>query len=397
MSDLYDVLVIGGGPAGGAAAYFLGEAGQRVLVLEKEMLPRYKTCGGGLSATLLEQFPFSFEPVIQARVTEIAYALGQRWVSVPASGGPLCMVMRADFDAHLLAQARAEVRQGVCVRRVEESEEGIQVHAGDGQVFRGRYLVAADGANSSAARSLGLRQGKTLAAALEVEAPATPEAMRRFASTMVFVFGEIPRGYLWIFPKADHLSVGIGALRPKPGQLQAVLRRVMARFGISLEGLPLHGHPLPIYTRREPIATRRALLVGDAAGLVDPFSGEGIRFALKSGRLAAEAILSGQIDRYAERVYRQIGLEHRLAAALAQLFYRFPRTCFALGVRNPFTTQAFLDLLDDRAGYAQVIARMFGTLPVFFLAESLAALAGLVGGAERKRRLREAFYPAART
>lgn len=394
LSDIYDVIIVGGGPGGGTAAYFLGEARQRVLVLEKESLPRYKPCGGGLSSGLLEQFPFSFEPVIESRVKAISYALGKHTVTIQLPVKTMHMVMRDGFDAFILAHANVEVRQGVAVKKVYEIEDRVVVQTGNGERFEGRYLIASDGANSIVARSLGLRQGRLLAAAIEIEAPVPPDIFARFADTPTFIFGEIRLGYLWIFPKAKHLSVGIGALHPGPGELQATLRRVMARYGIALGDAPLHGHPLPIYTRREPIATRRTLLVGDAAGLVDPFSGEGIRFAMKSGRLAAESILAGRPEHYPALVYRRIGLNHTLAAGLGLLFYHFPGLCYALGVRNPFATYAFVDLLSDQASYMQVILRLFASLPVFLVTESVAALAGLLGGPERREWIKKAVYPA---
>ena len=390
--DLYDAIVVGAGPGGATAAFFLGEAGKKVLVLEKETLPRYKACGGGLSTGLLEQFPFSFEPVIESRVRAITYTLGKRSVTVPLPDRPMRTVMRDDFDAHILAHARAEVRQGCAVKSVRELDDRVVVETREGAVFQALALVAADGANSVVARALGLRRKKNLVGAIEVEAAVSPEVMERFADRPVFIFGEIDRGYLWIFPKSRHLSVGIGAFHPKPGELQSTLKRVMGEFGIQVEGQPTHGHPIPIYTRREKIATARALLVGDAAGLVDPLSGEGIQYAIKSGRLAAQAILSGQIEAYPDRVYREIGSSHRFGVGLALFYYQFPRLCFWLGVRNPLSTRAFVDLLSDRADYPEVILRIIGTLPLFLLSETIAALAGLAGGPARKQAVRAAVY-----
>lgn len=393
MPGIYDAIVVGAGPAGSSAAYFLGEAGKHVLVLEKESLPRYKPCGGGLSARLLEQFPFSFDPVIESRVRAISYALGGQTFTVPLSGRPVYMVMRDRFDAHILAHARAEVRQGTTVRSVTEAEDRVLVETRDGQRFEGRYLIGADGANSVVARAVGLRRGKVLAAAIEAEVPVPPAAMHRFVDVPLFIFGEVQMGYLWIFPKRDHLSVGIGALHPERGQLRATLARVMARYGVSVQDVHLYGHPLPIYTRREPVATARTLLVGDAAGLVDPLTGEGIRFGIKSGRLAAEAILAGRPNRYLARIYRQIGLNHSLGLGLAWLFYHFPRASFELGVRNPFATRAFVDLLSDRAGYAGVILRLLGTQLIYLPIEALSALVGLLGGPERQHWVRSLVYP----
>jgi geranylgeranyl reductase family protein len=394
MSKLiYDAIVVGGGPAGGTAAYFLGQAGCRVLLLEKEQVPRYKTCGGGLSARLLDMFPFSFDHLIESRVETIRYALQEDSITIPVPEPSLVMVMRSKFDAYLLSKTRAEIKTGIAVQRITEEEDRVRVHTREGGTFEGRFLVAADGANSIAARSLGLRRNKRLAAAIEMEVPASPEIMQRFSNTVTFVFGEVRRGYLWVFPKAEHLSVGIGALRPKPGELQTTLRSVMDRWGIPLAGVPVHGHPLPIYRRRERISTAHSLLAGDAAGLVDPFNGEGIRFAIKSGRLAADAILNGRLDRYPLAVHRQIGREHSLAAILAQLFYHFPGACYLLGMRNPFTTQAFLDLLSDRARYWEVLLSIFGSLPAYLTTEFLAVMAGYLGSPEQARRIRSAVYP----
>lgn len=385
MSDIYDVIIVGAGPGGATAAYFLGEAGKRVLVLEKETLPRYKPCGGGLSLRMLEaMFPFTFEPVVESRVKTVTFALGRREITLSVPAGSVVMVMRDKFDTYLLARARATVRQGAAVRQVTETMDRVIVETNDGAVFEGRYLIGADGAKSVVARDLGLRRGRLMGAAIEAEAPVSPEIMERFGSEMMLILGEVRYGYLWIFPKADHLSVGIGALHPKPGELQATLSNVMARYGINIDRTMLRGHPLPLYTHREPISTARALLVGDAASLMDPLTGEGIRLAIKSGRLAAEAIASGRPNRYAAWVHWQIEICHAWGVGLAKVFFQFQGSFFRIGLLNPMAARAFLSMLADDGDYPHVIVRMLLSLPVQLVAKAVGAIASVFSGLRRR-------------
>jgi len=256
-----------------------------------------------------------------------------------------------------------------------------------------RAEIGADGANSVVARALGLRSQRTLAAAIEAEVPLPPEAMRWFEQRMVFIFGKIHYGYLWIFPKHDHLTIGIGALHPKAGELQRTLKEVMSRYGISLEGVTLHGHPIPIYTHHEAVSTARTLLVGDAAGLADPLSGEGIRFAIKSGRLAAESILSGRPQNYPRDLHRLIGLSHRLTMLFSMSFYFFQAPFLFLGTPNPFSTQAVVEMLADRMTTTEFILLGFFTLPIFAGTELAARFLSRLGQIRLSERLRAWIYP----
>ena len=374
--------------------FFLGEAGKKVLLLEKETLPRYKACGGGLSTGLLEQFPFSFEPVIEIRGSRaITYTLGKRSVTVPLPDRPMRTVMREDFDALILANARAEVRPGCAVKSVRELDDRVMVETREGALFfkPGPWLPRTGQTRWLPAHSACAGR-RTWLPRLRSKQPFPPRSWNDLQTAQYSFLARSPGDICGFFPNPATFRSEIVAFHPKPGKLQSTLKRVMGEYGIQVEGQPTHGHPIPVYTRREKIATARALLVGDAAGLVDPLSGEGIRYAVKSGRLAAQAILSGRIEDYPDRVYREIGSSHRFGVWLAIFFYQLPRLCFWLGVRNPLSTRAFVDLLSDRANYPEVILRIIVTLPVFLLTETAAALAGLAGGPARKQAVRAAVY-----
>jgi geranylgeranyl reductase family protein len=355
----YDAIVVGAGPAGGSAAYWLGEAGKRVLVLERKRLPRYKTCGGGVPKAVFERFPFDFTPVVEREIGRIRFRFRDgREVLAAMSGYPVAMVMRDRFDAFLLDHARAEVRDGAAVVAVRQDADGVEVETRARESFRARYVIGADGAGSRVAREAGLRHEGLIGAALEAEVPVGPDVLQAYADTVLFLFGAFPQGYLWVFPKAEHLSVGIGALQAGSPEMRATLEREMGKLGIDVTGAPQRGHPLPIYTRHRPLHRGRVMLAGDAAGLIDALLGEGIRHAVDSGRMAAEAVLADDVRSYTRRVQRTIGNNLLWGLRWARLFYEHPRGSFDLGVRNPIFLDEFLRIFAGRRSYRGMALRI---------------------------------------
>jgi geranylgeranyl reductase family protein len=367
----FDVVVAGAGAGGAATAYHLARAGLRTLVVEKARLPRYKACGGAIPRTALGDFDVDFQDVIEGIPREacITYP-GLPETNIPLDGGPVLMVMRSRFDAFLLSCSGAEVMEGTAIDGVDEEAGRVRVRAGE-RTLTARYLVGADGATSLVARALGLRGGRQWGGTLEAEVPleGRTELRGRYGHRAVFALGVVPDGYAWVFPKAEVLSVGIGRFRPGRTNLRGLLAREMDRLGIPLEGASLHGHPLPSYQilpwpswgaaawrttgdgPQERLSTRRCLLVGDAAGLVDPFLGEGIRYAMISGRLGAEAIAGDDLSGYDQAVWRTVGHNLATAGEVARIFHLVPLLGYILGVRSPAVVRQFVELLSGRRSY----------------------------------------------
>ncbi|HEX3467934.1 MAG TPA: geranylgeranyl reductase family protein [Candidatus Elarobacter sp.] len=288
MSAAYDAVVIGAGPAGCAAAYDLVAAGRSVLLVDQRAFPRVKACAGGVTVKTLRALRYSIAPVIREVCSEMVVARGYERARTLASNDPLCaMTVREELDAYCLRQtvARgAEFRIAKRIAAVVEDETGVDVTLDDEPV-RARYLVAADGVNSRVRQLLGGAppvRGFALEACVARERAAIPP--------MVFQFGVVEAGYGWLFPKGDHVNVGLytndPAVRISRDDVAAFAERKLGTDALT----GFVGHHIGLGGCELTQPWRRVFLVGDAAGLVDPLLGEGIYNAIVSGQAAARAI-----------------------------------------------------------------------------------------------------------
>jgi geranylgeranyl reductase family protein len=293
----YDVAVVGAGPAGSSAARAAAEAGARVVVLDRAAFPRYKTCGGGLIGPSLAALPG--KPPARAEITRVSLSLaGGRRRTRSVAEPCLQMVTRAELDEWLLtraAEAGAEVRVPCRVRSVDD--DVLETDAG---AIRAAVVVAADGTSSRLAHDVGVRLAH-VDLGLEVELDAGPLA-GEWADRVHLDWGPIPGSYAWVFPKGDTLTVGVIAARGAGEATRGYLRDFVRWVG--LERLPVvheSGHLTRCRTPTSPLGRGRVLLAGDAAGLLEPWTREGISFAVRSGALAGSAAAagpSGAVERY---------------------------------------------------------------------------------------------------
>lgn len=339
--ERFDALVVGAGPAGSLTAYHLASAGRSVLLAEKARFPRDKPCGGGLTTRAVRLLPFSVEPVVEDVVDRFEFRLryGSKFER-GSTGRPLCMMtQRRRLDAYLAeraAAAGAELRDGAKVADVDVRDDAVSATVGGSRV-EAAVLIGADGANGVTARTLGLAGDYTYGVAFEGNIPYGPASEMRYRGRLVLELGIVPGGYGWVFPKGDHVNVGIGGWESEGPRLRGLLRRVCEAHG--LEDAPiseLRGHRLPLRRRDSRIARCRAALVGDAAGLVDPLSGDGMYEAFYSAKLASEAaldVLAGRaagLEAYARRLTDGLASMTSASWRAKLALDRFPRLAFGI-------------------------------------------------------------------
>jgi geranylgeranyl reductase family protein len=370
MTCDYDVLIAGAGPAGCAAAFDLARAGRRVLLLDKRTFPRPKACACGLTRKTLAALRYSVEPVIERECSEIVLQQAsedaeEREVRV-RTRSPICaMAVRERFDAFCLQQTLAA---GATLQKIEgivalrETGDGIEldVATADGEeTLRAAVLIGADGSNGQTRRlsepseSAWYTRGFALEACVPY-AELLPKLPGGGAPhDLVFDFAPLHGGYGWLFPKGDHINIGVGAFAPEADdtQLKSVTRDLLngyaaRRLGVATlphitgQHLGMGGHAY--------VPRGRVLLAGDAAGLSDPLTGEGIHSAIVSGQAAAAAILDAKAnvaEAYAGRLrplQETLAFSHRVARA----FYAEPERGFR-AMRMPLLRSLILKTYAD--------------------------------------------------
>jgi geranylgeranyl reductase family protein len=334
----YDVIIVGAGPAGSTTAYQLARAGVQVLVLEKYPLPRYKTCGGGITPKTAKLLDFDLSSVIEKTIYRVTFSRRRNHPFTHITDQPFCyMVMRDRFDQLLVERAQkagATVMDGCNLKDIEIEDQQVKAITREGRRFSGKLLVGADGAHSIVARSLGLMRNIPFGIARESEIRVREDVLSHWQDLMLIDLGSVRNGYGWIFPKGKHLSIGAGSW-PQDSRYSKKYYEEFSTFCRSLLGpyevIHSQGHPMPLRPLGLPIHGPRSLLVGDAAGLINPFDGEGIYYAIRSAQIASPFILqaltnskSPHFNDYQRAIDEQLMPEFRSARQLLKIYNLAP-------------------------------------------------------------------------
>lgn len=268
-----DVIVVGAGPAGSTAARTLAERDMKVLIVDRETLPRYKTCGGGITGVTRSCIPAGMP--VRDEIYRASFTLRGRGERTRSSATPiLSMVAREEFDDWLLREAvdhGATFLPDTLIRSVRSEDSHVALDIGDNERLTARYLIDASGTSSRIARRIGVRL-QTIDLGLELEIAADP-AESRWRNQIHLDWGPIPGSYGWLFPKGTGYTVGVIGAKGNPSGLKTYLKDFVRQLGLEDgEVLKDTGHLTKCRTSSSPLGAGRILLAGDAAGLLEPWT-----------------------------------------------------------------------------------------------------------------------------
>jgi geranylgeranyl reductase family protein len=358
--DQWDVAVIGAGPAGLAAASAAAAAGARTIVLERAEHPRYKTCGGGLIGASRAAAGALIEVPARDEIKSATITLrgGQEYTR--SHREPLlAMVVREEFDAALLQRAEengAQVRQRAQVRAIDQADGHATARLADGTEITATVIVGADGSSGVAARHVGARFDQ-VDLGLELEIAVPDRVARQWSGRLLLDWGKIPASYGWVFPKGDRLTVGVIAARGQGAATKEYLREFVDRLGLAgFEAVQDSGHLTRCRSDSSPLRKGQVIVAGDAAGLLDPWTREGISFALRSGALAGEYAAKDDPAGYVAAINAALVPDMRAGRTLLNAFTRHTGT-FHRGLSTSKGWGAFVKICRSEISLSELAAR----------------------------------------
>jgi geranylgeranyl reductase family protein len=359
VKEVWDVVVVGAGPAGAAAARSAAESGARTLLLEKAALPRYKRCGGGLigpSQRALRDAGVDVAGLSRDAVGRVTFSSGGRRRFTRSTEPFLPMVLRSELDLALVEAAQAAgagLRTGVAVGAYSEQDGVVTLGTSTGPVWA-RAVVAADGSAGRAAAHVGVVCDQ-VDIGLEAELPTPPGS--DWSGHVLLDWGPVPGSYGWVFPKGDTLTVGVIGTRDRGEAMRDYYRSFVASLGLDV-ATALHdgGHQTRVRAPGSPLRKGRVLVAGDAAGLLEPWTREGISFALRSGRLAGIAA-AGDVSSYEAGVEAELGAEVAAGRRALAAFSRHPGVVHSVMRALPPVWPLFVELVSGRTTMAEQLQR----------------------------------------
>lgn len=358
----FDVAIIGSGPSGASAALKLAENGISTVIIEKEILPRYKTCGGGFVYRGRRKLPFDISSVVDREFNKIDIYFDKEDLHLTSERKDpiISMIMRDQFDNLIVEKSKelgVTLLQGHKLENITFGEIST-LHTSQGDI-QTKFIIAADGALGRTAKITGWEETRHLIPALEYEVEVSPEDFDRLSKEVRFDFDAVPNGYGWSFPKKNHLSIGVASTGRTKIDLKKHYRDYLKTLGInSVISEEFHGFQIPVSPRTDGFTRKNVFLIGDAAGFADPITAEGISNAILSGIYAAEAIIDGKLDpkksedNYNQKLSEALLPEINIGLYLSKVFYKQEKIRnFLMKKYGPRFCEAMTDIFMGERSY----------------------------------------------
>lgn len=376
----YDVIIVGAGPAGSMAARLCGLKGLKTLLLEKEKIPRYKPCAGGITSAAMMELGFDIpEGLIERKCYGMRVVFGKFKNQVYEERPLAYMVTRSSFDEYLVEKAvtaGAEVRDSETCLSVIPDREKVNVSTSKGE-YLSNIVIGADGFFSAVLKSLGKKFNKDEIRFCTITEIPMPESMISdlLNDCVELHYGIVNEGYAWLFPKRDYISVGIGGPFSQSKTIIQGFKRFLKSRGFN-DRIKPRGCFLPVSQFQRDVYSERVMLVGDAAGFVDAFSGEGIRYAIVSGKIAAKtAILcheskdftADSVKRYQDNCVESFGKDLKCSHRISELLFKRTDLYLATAIINNSVQRRYLSTITGDIGLGEYFTWLNKRFPYFLL------------------------------
>ncbi len=367
-----DVLIVGGGASGASAAFHLANEGKQVCILEKDENIRIKSCAGGMASSVQKLFPFDLKPAVEQVIREVdfSWCLKDHVIAELKSSSPFWIVKRESLDSLILSEAiklGAELLQTFTVSSIDRKNDYWQVSSKEGRKVQGKVVVIADGSCSKWPSIFNLGPKSTHHASTTSVRLNDRGSLKDGSSR--FEFGLIRNGFAWAFPLKNGINVGVGTfIGQQKNNSDLILEQLLPNLGFDPREGIRQQRKLRVWNGHHKLHGECILAVGDAASLCDPFLAEGLRPALMSGQQAAiniNDLLEGKAENlsgYSLAIRNRWGNSMAWGRRIAQVFYRFPKVGYQLGIKRPTAPQRIAQILSGEMGYEDIAKRVIKRL-----------------------------------
>ena len=383
-----DVVIIGAGPSGATAAYHCANSGLDALFVDKSQFPRFKECGGGLSERAMSylDFPVDYE-LIERNVYGVRVRFGNEAIEVLRPFRIAGLVTRSRFDHFLMQQAvkaGAKFLEGEKVTDLQISGEYADITTNKAHI-RAKLVIGADGSQGITSRYIcGMVRRSEYAIGLVTEIPADNSGMdKQILNSVEIHFGITNMGYGWVFPHEGYFNVGIAGIADRLRNPKKILTNFLRERGFHGQ-YRFYAHRIPMGGEQKKKVADRIILVGDAAGFVDSFLGEGIAYAILSGKIAARvchnALQNNQgwredsLSIYNEECYKQFERDLKCSLMLAKLVHRFPKFFSQLMASDESVLGRYLDIPANKLTYREYLRWLKRKVPGFLIQRAMKSI-----------------------